>query len=61
MADSNLTTYGSCHRTGIPYVRTSTSIPTGEAVNVSYGAGYFTGTECKDVVVVYPHMGVNSE
>lgn len=37
--------------TGIPYVQTSTSIPTGQDVNVTYGTGYFSGLECKDLVV----------
>lgn len=28
-------------------MKTSTSIPTGQEVNVTYGTGYFSGYECK--------------
>lgn len=34
------------YRTGKKYVRTSTSVPTGQKVNVTYGTGFFTGVEC---------------
>lgn len=53
MVNSSPTTYNSCRRTGTPYVRTSTSIPTGEAVNVTYGSGYFAGLECKDLATFF--------
>ncbi|KIK92610.1 hypothetical protein PAXRUDRAFT_146921 [Paxillus rubicundulus Ve08.2h10] len=38
--------------TGTKYVRTSTSIPTGESVNVTYGSGYFYGIEYLDQVTL---------
>ncbi|KIK41818.1 hypothetical protein CY34DRAFT_12798 [Suillus luteus UH-Slu-Lm8-n1] len=36
--------------TGKKYVRTSTSVPTGQKVNVTYGTGFFTGVEYYDTV-----------
>lgn len=35
---------------GIKYVRTNTSIPTGETVNVTYGLGYISGIECTCII-----------
>lgn len=50
--DRSRTRYNYCYSTGTPYVRTSTSIPTGQDVNVTYGTGYFSGLECKDLVTL---------
>ncbi|KAG6375312.1 acid protease [Boletus reticuloceps] len=41
---------------GTPYVQTSTSIPTGEAVDVTYGSGGFTGNEYLDQVTLAPNL-----
>ncbi|KZT12610.1 acid protease [Laetiporus sulphureus 93-53] len=38
--------------TGKTYVRTSTSIPTGQEVNVTYGSGFFSGYEYLDQVTI---------
>lgn len=38
--------------TGKKYVRTSTSIPTGQDVNVTYGSGFFNGVEYYDTVTL---------
>ncbi|KAG0704600.1 acid protease [Suillus ampliporus] len=40
--------------TGKTYVRTSTSIPTGQDVNVTYGSGFFSGVEYYDTVTLAP-------
>lgn len=37
---------------GKSYVRTSTSVNTGNSVSVSYGSGQFSGTECKPLSVL---------
>ncbi|KAG8221143.1 acid protease [Butyriboletus roseoflavus] len=47
--------------TGIPYVRTSTSIPTGEAANVIYGSGYFSGSEYLDQVILAPSLVLKNQ
>ncbi|PCH39175.1 aspartic peptidase A1 [Wolfiporia cocos MD-104 SS10] len=38
--------------TGKKYVKTKTSIPTGQEVNVTYGTGYFSGYEYLDQVTI---------
>ncbi|KAG2341554.1 acid protease [Suillus weaverae] len=35
-----------------PYVKTSTSVNTGQAVSVTYGSGFFSGTEYTDTVTL---------
>ncbi|KAF8141387.1 acid protease [Boletus edulis] len=47
--------------TGTPYVRTSTSIPTGEAVNVTYGSGYFSGLEYLDQVTLAANLVITNQ
>ncbi|KAG6381803.1 acid protease [Boletus reticuloceps] len=47
--------------TGTPYVRTSTSIPTGEAVNVTYGTGYFSGLEYLDQVTLAANLVITNQ
>ncbi|KAI0918271.1 hypothetical protein AcV5_002297 [Taiwanofungus camphoratus] len=42
--------------TGKEYVRTYTSIPTGESVNVTYGTGFFAGKEYIDQVTIAPNF-----
>lgn len=38
--------------TGKQYVRTSTSVPTGQDVNVTYGTGFFSGVEYYDTMTL---------
>ncbi|KAG0704564.1 acid protease [Suillus ampliporus] len=38
------------------YVRTSTSVPTGQDVNVTYGLGFFSGVEYYDTVTLGPDL-----
>ncbi|KAF9232454.1 acid protease [Melanogaster broomeanus] len=47
--------------TGTPYVRTSTSFPTGETVNVTYGLGYFSGIEYFDQVTIAPNFVITNQ
>ncbi|GBE83524.1 Polyporopepsin [Sparassis crispa] len=47
--------------TGKTYVRTSTSIPTGQEVNVTYGTGYFSGYEYLDQVTIAPGFVINDQ
>ncbi|KAN0088293.1 Aspartic peptidase domain containing protein [Tylopilus felleus] len=47
--------------TGTPYVRTSTSIPTGQDVNVTYGTGYFSGLEYLDQVTLAPNLVITNQ
>ncbi|KAH7917858.1 acid protease [Leucogyrophana mollusca] len=47
--------------TGIPYVKTSTSEPTGETVNVTYGTGYFSGIEYYDQVTLGPSFVITNQ
>ncbi|KAF8448784.1 acid protease [Boletus edulis BED1] len=47
--------------TGTPYVQTSTSIPTGEAVNVTYGSGYFSGLEYLDQVTLAANLVITNQ
>ncbi|KAG0703367.1 acid protease [Suillus ampliporus] len=42
--------------TGKKYVRTSTSVPTGQDVNVTYGSGFFSGVEYYDTVTLAPGL-----
>ncbi|KAH9951514.1 acid protease [Amylocystis lapponica] len=46
---------------GKPYVRTSTSIPTGDTVNVTYGIGFFDGDEYYDQVTIAPGLIVKNQ
>ncbi|CCL98704.1 uncharacterized protein FIBRA_00708 [Fibroporia radiculosa] len=45
----------------VPYVKTSTSIPTGEAVNVTYGSGNFTGYEYYDEVTIASGLVIKNQ
>jgi len=47
--------------TGKPYVRTSTSVPTGETVNVTYGTGFFSGLEYIDQVTIAPNFVIHNQ
>ncbi|KAH9935241.1 acid protease [Amylocystis lapponica] len=47
--------------TGKKYVRTSTSIPTGEEVNVTYGSGFFSGYEYIDQVTIAPDFVIRNQ
>ncbi|KIJ21176.1 hypothetical protein PAXINDRAFT_107055 [Paxillus involutus ATCC 200175] len=47
--------------TGTTYVRTSTSIPTEETVNVTYGLGYFSGIEYLDQVTLAPNLVIANQ
>ncbi|KAG0695378.1 acid protease [Suillus ampliporus] len=47
--------------TGIKYVQTSTSIFTGEDVNVTYGSGYFSGLEYLDQVTLAPGFVITNQ
>ncbi|OJA14484.1 hypothetical protein AZE42_06067 [Rhizopogon vesiculosus] len=47
--------------TGIKYVQTSTSIFTGEDVNVTYGSGYFSGLEYFDQVTLAPGFVITNQ
>ncbi|KIJ65377.1 hypothetical protein HYDPIDRAFT_110424 [Hydnomerulius pinastri MD-312] len=47
--------------TGTTYVRTSTSYPTGETVNVTYGTGYFSGLEYYDQVTLAPNLVITNQ
>ncbi|KAG8221152.1 acid protease [Butyriboletus roseoflavus] len=44
-----------------PYVRTPTSIDTGEAVNVTYWMGNFSGEEYLDQVTLAPNLVLNNQ
>ncbi|KAG1769878.1 acid protease [Suillus placidus] len=47
--------------TGTKYVQTSTSIFTGEDVNVTYGTGYFSGFEYLDQVMLAPGFVITNQ
>ncbi|EIW85643.1 acid protease [Coniophora puteana RWD-64-598 SS2] len=47
--------------TGTKYVRTSTSVPTGQDVNVTYGSGYFSGVEYLDQVTLAPGFVIKDQ
>ncbi|KAH9832517.1 acid protease [Rhodofomes roseus] len=47
--------------TGIPYVKTSSSIPTGQEVNVTYGSGFFSGYEYLDQVTIAPDLVITNQ
>ncbi|KAF8141361.1 acid protease [Boletus edulis] len=47
--------------TGVQYVRTSTSIPTGEDVEVYYGSGFFSGKEYLDQVTLAPNLVITNQ
>ncbi|KAG1747768.1 acid protease [Suillus paluster] len=47
--------------TGKTYVRTSTSAPTGQHVNVTYGLGFFTGVEYSDTVTLAPDLVIANQ
>ncbi|CCM04756.1 uncharacterized protein FIBRA_06946 [Fibroporia radiculosa] len=47
--------------TGKKYVRTSTSIPTGQEVNVTYGTGFFSGYEYLDQVTIAPDFVITNQ
>ncbi|KAG1718675.1 acid protease [Suillus paluster] len=47
--------------TGTTYVQTSTSIFTGEDVNVTYGSGYFSGLEYLDQVTLAPGFVITNQ
>ncbi|KAG1747796.1 acid protease, partial [Suillus paluster] len=47
--------------TGKKYVRTSTSVPTGQQVNVTYGLGSFTGVEYSDTVTLAPDLVIANQ
>ncbi|CCL98705.1 uncharacterized protein FIBRA_00709 [Fibroporia radiculosa] len=44
-----------------PYVKTSTSVPTGEAVNVSNAGGAFVGSEYYDEVALAPGLIIRNQ
>jgi len=44
-----------------PYVKTSTSIPTGQSVSVTYGSGSFSGTEFLDRVTITSALVINNQ
>ncbi|KAF9224223.1 acid protease [Gyrodon lividus] len=46
---------------GKMYVQTSTSIPTGEGVEVTYGTGYFFGIEYLDQVTLAPNLVITNQ
>ncbi|KAG6333844.1 hypothetical protein ID866_5242 [Astraeus odoratus] len=46
---------------GTKYVRTNTSIPTGQNVNVTYGRGYFAGVEYLDQVTLAPNLIIKNQ
>ncbi|EDR01383.1 aspartic peptidase A1 [Laccaria bicolor S238N-H82] len=43
------------------YVKTSTSVQTGDSVYVSYGKGYFYGTEFYDTVTLTPQLVIQGQ
>ncbi|OSX61338.1 hypothetical protein POSPLADRAFT_1171012 [Postia placenta MAD-698-R-SB12] len=47
--------------TGKPYVRTNTSISTGQPVNVTYGTGFFSGYEFYDQVTIAPDFVITNQ
>ncbi|KII86390.1 hypothetical protein PLICRDRAFT_114346 [Plicaturopsis crispa FD-325 SS-3] len=47
--------------TGKKYVKTNTSVATGQAVNVTYGSGYFTGNEYYDDVTIGPGFVIKNQ
>ncbi|KAG1738545.1 acid protease [Suillus lakei] len=47
--------------TGKKYVRSSTSVPTGQDVNVTYGSGFFTGAEYYDTVTLGPGLVITNQ
>ncbi|KAG0704563.1 acid protease [Suillus ampliporus] len=42
--------------TGKKYVRTSTSVPTGQDLNITYAGGFFSGVEYYDTVTLGPDL-----
>lgn len=47
--------------TGKKYARTSTSVPTGQHVNVTYGTGFFTGVEYYDTVTLAENFVITKQ
>ncbi|KAG2098281.1 acid protease [Suillus discolor] len=47
--------------TGKKYVRTSTSVPTGQNVTVTYGTGFFSGIEYYDTVTLAPGFVITNQ
>ncbi|EPT02915.1 hypothetical protein FOMPIDRAFT_1035599 [Fomitopsis schrenkii] len=47
--------------TGKTYVKTSTSVPTGQEVNVTYGTGFFSGYEYLDQVTIAPDIVLKNQ
>lgn len=47
--------------TGKKYVRTKTSIPTNQEVNVTYGTGFFSGYEYIDQVTIAPDLVIKGQ
>ncbi|KZT68718.1 acid protease [Daedalea quercina L-15889] len=47
--------------TGTPYVKTSTSIPTDQQVNVTYGSGFFSGYEYLDQVTISSDIVIKNQ
>ncbi|KAG2098285.1 acid protease [Suillus discolor] len=47
--------------TGKKYVRTSTSVPTGQNVSITYTVGFFNGTEYYDTVTLAPGFAITNQ
>ncbi|OAX38322.1 acid protease [Rhizopogon vinicolor AM-OR11-026] len=47
--------------TGKKYVRTSSSVSTGQKINVTYGTGYFKGDEYNDTVTLAPQLVITQQ
>lgn len=56
-----LTNNSHSHSTGKKYVRTKTSIPTNDVVNVTYGEGFFTGKEYFDQITIAKNFVIKNQ